>query len=277
VPMQSAFVLRPDSIGFPIYTDYIENQVFESSYSNGTLDFYSTEQPTAGERCLYWTGADQYNSIGFDFKPNKDLSYLVTNDYILDFWVRGNTPGARFDIRFLDTKTSDPNDHPWRMRVTMDESLAKWDNQWHQVRIPLKNFTEQGSWDNNTWYNPQGKFDWKAIDRLEIVSEHSALTNVKFWFDQIQVTSLTTTAVAEAENSLFLKVFPNPTKDFIIIESFTTNSLTYQVIDGLGRILQTGIFTNHTQINLEALPAGLYLLRINEGTSAFTTQKIMKQ
>lgn len=277
VPVQSEFVLRPDSIGFPIYTDYIENQVFESSYSNGTLNFYANEQPNTGERCVYWTGADQYNVIGFDFKPNKDLSYLVNNNFVLDFWVRGNNPAAKFDIRFVDTKTSDPNDHPWRMRVTIDETRAKWDNQWHQVRIPLKNFEEQGSWDNNNWYNPQVKFDWKAIDRLEIVSEHSALTNVKFWFDQIQVTSLTTTAVADVAEPSPIRVFPNPSKDFIIIESFSTNPFTYEIIDRLGRIIAAGNFINHTKINLEWLPSGLYVLRASDGKSPFIIQKIIKE
>ncbi|MFN7116435.1 MAG: cellulase family glycosylhydrolase [Saprospiraceae bacterium] len=276
VPVQLPFALRPDSTGFLIYTDYIENQMVEASYTNGTLDFYSTEQPTAGERCLYWTGANQYNAIGFDFKPNKDLSYLVNNNFVLDFWVRGNTPGARFDIRFVDTKTSDPNDHPWRMRVTIDESRAKWDNQWRQVRIPLKNFVEQGSWDNNTWYNPQGKFDWKAIDRLEIVSEHSALTNVKFWFDQMQVTTLTTTPVTDVAAELPIQVFPNPARDFINLESPVENLISYQIIDSLGRIVASGQFVHRIQISLTDSPAGLYVLRVSDGKSAFATQKILK-
>lgn len=278
VPVQSVYVPRPDSTGFPIYTDYIENQIFESSYGNGTLDFYSTQQPQIGERCLYWTGADQYNVIGFDFTPNKDLLYLVNNNFILDFWVRGNTPGATFDIRFLDTKTSDPNDHPWRMRVTIDESRAKWDNQWHQVRIPLKNFAESGSWDNNNWYNPQGKFDWKTVDRLEIVSEQSALTSVKFWFDQLQIMTLTPTAVAEAENDIQLNVFPNPAKDVVILESRRASPLTYRLMDCMGRVLQTSVFNHTATIDLTALPAGMYYVQVVEDESrAFRTLKLVKQ
>ncbi len=276
VPVQSPFVLRPDSIGFPIYTDYIENQIFESSYSNGTLDFYSTEQPTAGEHCLYWTGADQYNAISFDFKPNKDLSYLFTSDYVLDFWVRGNTPDARFDIRFVDTKTSEPNDHPWRMRVTIDEGRANWDNQWHSIRIPLKNFTEQGSWDNNTWYNPRGKFDWKAIDRLEIVSEHGNLQHVKFWFDQIQVIHPSATAVTNVVENWRLKAYPNPTNDLFKIEEEATESFDYQIIDPNGKVLKTGNFRNQTQVSLATLPAGLYFIKITKEEQIIQTLKIIK-
>ena len=75
--------------------------------------------------------------------------------YLLDFWVRGDTPGARFDLRFVDTKTTDPADHPWRMNATIDQKIAAWDGQWHHVQIPLKSFVDGGSWDN-TWFPPQG-------------------------------------------------------------------------------------------------------------------------
>ncbi len=277
VPAQSDFVLRPDSVGFPIYTDYIESKIFEASYSDGTLDFYSTEQPQNGERSIYWTNAAQYNAIGFDFKPNKDLSYLLNHDFVLEFWVRGNTPGAKFDVRFLDTKTGDPSDHPWRMTTTIDETKAKWDNQWHLVRIPLKSFTEQGAWDNNTWYNPQGKFDWKAIDGLEIVSEQSALQNVKLWFDQIQITSQASTPVTDLKDYLNLKIFPNPTKDFVILESSNTIPLTYQLIDEWGRVLQTNYFSHRTQIDLEELATGVYLLRVADEKRHSTTLKVIKE
>lgn len=276
VPPQQVFFLKPDSIGFPIYTDYIENQAFESSYTDGTLDFYSTENPNIGSHCLYWTNATQYNAVGFDFKPNKDLSYLVNNNFILDFWVKGNKPGVKFDIRFLDTKTSDPNDHPWRLRVTIDESKAKWDNQWHQIRIPLITFTEHGAWDNNMWYNPQGKFDWKAVDRLEIVSEHSTLQNVKFWFDQLQVNALTTTAVTVFNNDLQFKIFPNPTSDIFMIETTKSERLRGELLDGLGRTLQVFDFQKNMTINIADLPAGFYVIKVMDEHSHFGVQKIIK-
>ncbi|MDX1940005.1 MAG: T9SS type A sorting domain-containing protein, partial [Saprospiraceae bacterium] len=276
-PPQTEFILKPDSIGFSIYTDYIESKIFESSYSSGTLDFYSQTQPNNGEHCLYWSGAEQYNVIGFDFKPNKDLSYLLNNNYALDFWIRGDSPEKTFDIRFVDSKNNDPNDHPWRIGVTIDESLAKWDNQWHHVRIPLKNFTEQGSWDNNNWYNPQGKFDWKAVDRLEIVSEQGALQNVKFWFDQIQILNDVTTFIVNIDNEINIKIYPNPTKDYLQIESKSLDQMTYQLIDAYGRMMQANIFRAQTQVNLLGLPGGLYFLNVKNEGKLFKTYKIWKQ
>ncbi|MBN2011239.1 cellulase family glycosylhydrolase [candidate division KSB1 bacterium] len=196
-PDQFEFVISPDSTGIDLYRDYVQPGIQDASWANGwMLDYYSETNPEKGTFCIYWTGANQYNSIVFDFNPNRDLSYLVSQGYALDFWVRGDTPGQLFDMRFIDTKTNDPNDHPWRMRVTIDNARAAWDNAWHHLHIPLANFMEHGSWDVDTWYNPQGDFDWSAIDRLEIVAEHGALGNAQFWFDDIRIVDANSTTVA---------------------------------------------------------------------------------
>ena len=108
--------------------------------------------------------------------------------------VRGDSAGTKFDVRFIDTKTSDTTDHPWRMRYTIDKNVVTWDNRWHHLFIPLNEFTEQGSWDNNTWYNPEGKYDWAAVDRFEIDAEYEALTG-KLWFDNIMITNMDTAVI----------------------------------------------------------------------------------
>jgi endoglucanase len=186
---QTPFVMIPEGTGFPIYMDYIAPGVQNASWiAQGTVDYYWDADPAEGEYCIYCTGIGRYNAIAFDFRPDKDLTLLVLTGCALEFWVRGDTPGARFDVRFLDTKTSDPRDHPWRMRATIDQAKAAWDGQWHRVQIPLRSFTEHGSWDNNAWFNPQGLYDWAAVDRFEIVSEHHDFTGTQFWFDDIHIT-----------------------------------------------------------------------------------------
>ena len=186
VPAQTEYVVKPDSEGFALYTDYVAPHVVESSSAgDGTIDYYSGADPAQGQYCIYWTGSGQYNQIGFNFKPDKDLSMLVAKGYAVDFWIRGDSPGSRLDIRFVDTKTG-AEDHPWRMRMRIDEGRAAWDGTWHHVRIPLADFREQGSWDNG-WFNPKGLFNWTAVDRFEIVSEYHALKGIQFWFDDIRV------------------------------------------------------------------------------------------
>jgi endoglucanase len=218
VPPQTPFVTKPDSTGFMIYTDYTGVNI--NSISSGMADFYSTDYPDNDSYCLHWHNIAQYNNITFDFAPDKDLSRLVNDGYAIDFMVRGSLPGTTFDLRFIDTKTSDPADHPWRMGRTISGNDAAWDRKWHHVHIPLTSLEEKGSWDNNQWYNPAGKFDWSAADRLEISMESTASTGVHIWFDNIHITDRDTAIVREVgelgiepvidQGPFKLKIKPNP-------------------------------------------------------------------
>ena len=187
VPPQHSFTMKPDTAAFPIYRDYIENGIYESSYDpGGTINFYSGNNPGNGLNCIFWKAGAQYNTIGFDFKPDKDLSYLEQNGYALDLMVRGTLPDAGFDVRFLDTKTSAPDDHPWRMAYSVTGNMVPRDGKWHHLHIPLSDFFEQGSFDS-IWYNQQGLFDWSATDRFEIVAADLSITDDSLWFDNIRI------------------------------------------------------------------------------------------
>lgn len=212
IPPQKEYTMVPDTKPFDVYSDYIGQYVFASSNTgNGTIDFYSQEQPHSGTYCLLWTGSNQYAGPGFDFNPNKDLSRVLERNYELDFWVKGNTPGTRFEIRFVDTKSAVAGDHPWRIATTIDQSKVTWDDTWQHVRIPLKNFRETGSWDN-AWYTAAGKYDWKAVDRLEFISEFGPLGTQKIWFDDIKVNGIPFTSNQNMMDLDAFKaiVYPNP-------------------------------------------------------------------
>ena len=220
VPPQTPFSIKPDSAGFLIYSDYIGYNIYDASSGSGTVNFYSPDMPNNDNYCLYWRGFSQYNTVGFDFSPDRDFTKLLEEGYAIDFMVRGNLQGIKFDIRFLDTKSEVPGDHPWRIGTTIDETAAEWDKKWHHVNIPLTALEEKGSWDNNTWYNPQGKFDWSAIDRFEISMEEAGTAGEHIWFDNIHITDLDTATVREFgevgvesvndQSPLNLKVMPNP-------------------------------------------------------------------
>lgn len=250
IPPQLEYHLQPDTVGFPIYTDFIEEKVSEASYGNGgELDFYNTNHPNNNMYCIYWSGADQYSVIGFDFKPDKDLQFLVDHNYALDMMIRGSSPGKNLDIRFLDTKTDEPGDHPWRVRYTIDESLVAWDGSWQHINIPLSEFTEHGSWDS-TWYNPVGEYDWRAVDRFEIVTEYQSLEESHYWFDNIYVTNLDTAQIWDntilkipqkiKERPPSLQAFPNPsTKHFLIMYSVQkAGNIEIEIVDMNGKLIQ---------------------------------------
>jgi endoglucanase len=287
VPEQHSEVIRPDSVGFKIYDDYLEQGINEASYSQGTIDYYSTVIPNNDHYCLYWTGGPQYAAISLDFLPDRDFTKLVSTGYALDLLVRGNVTGTKFDIRFLDTKTSDPADHPWRIRTTLADPTPSWDKRWHHVHIPLSQFTEQGAWDNNTWYNPVGKFDWSAIDRLEIVSEYGPLDNKEIWFDNIMITDQDTATVLEKgtlgiNNELAsvdhssLQLMPNPMRGSTTISYFLSESSPVRISiynmkgqrikDLVQKSLPEGTHSLQwfgDDNNGEMLPGGIYICRLS--------------
>jgi endoglucanase len=297
-PAQYEYEISPDTAGFAVYTDYIgENTVESSNASGGTIDFYSLDKPNNDAYCISWTGSSQYGSVGFNFIPDKDLSLLVSDGYAVSLLVRGNTPGATIDLRFIDTKTSDPADHPWRMNYTLGETDAARDSRWHPVYIPLGDFIDQGSWDNNTWYNPIGAFDWKAVDRFEIVAEQGPLTDKIFWFDNITVTNQDTAQVFDtstfvipdnpsALNSVsmdFFLLYPNPFVNVVTIEyqlSHTAKVLL-TVSDITGREIVTLVNgmqnagTCFATWHAEKYQKGIYFCRLTLGNHTQTRKMIL--
>lgn len=274
IPDQSDYTTVPDSTGSMIYSDLPGDQLFESSYNDGTIDYYSTDRPNNGKFCLKWTGALQYNTIGLDYVPDRDFSVLVKKNFALDMIVRGDTPGLSFQVRFLDSKTLDASDYPWRMGITINEQMAPWDRKWHHLYIPFSRLAELGAWYNN-WYNPQGKFDWKAIDRIEIVAENGALGKGRFWFDNIQVTDQDTAQIFDTsvfvDNTGYnpiradmntVRTYPNPAEDFLNIETSGIEPVNYQVSDFQGRIFSIGKLTQRAKLNVSGFPDGIYFLHV---------------
>ena len=291
VPPQSVYVQKPDTTALVLYSDYLGPNINNSSYTSGTLDFYSDQSPSEGKYCISWYGAGQYQNIGFDFKPNKDLSLLKENGYVFDCWVKGDRANTSFDIRFVDTKTNDSNDHPWRMRSIISNSNVQFNNQWQHLQIPLKSFSEHGSWDNNTWFNPQGLFDWKNIDRFEIVSEEMNLTTNHLWFDDIKILNPKSVSVSR-NNPLPFKFelkqnYPNPFNPATTIsfsippqagrdpasggQGSASSYTTLKIFDVMGREVATlvsepllpGIYTR--QWNAANMPSGVYFYRLRAG------------
>jgi endoglucanase len=298
IPPQVPFTIKPDTTGFIIYSDFIGPRIYDQSSGSGQINFYSPDLPNNDRYSLYWSNFSQYNSLAFDFNPDKDLSKLLTTGYAVDLMIRGNLPGIKFDVRFIDTKTQIAGDHPWRMTFTIDGNKVAWDRKWHHLHIPLSSFMETGSWDNNTWYNPSGKFDWTAIDRFEISTEYPVSAGNKLWFDNIIVTDKDTAIVRESEilgidqpgyqSDLKLKVTPNPMNNASTISynlsreslvSVTIFSMTGQKICTLLNGTQTPgpqiLIWHGSSENGSPVKSGVYIcvLKTNEYS---VSEKILK-
>ena len=243
-PEQKEFILNPDTTGFNIFTDYFGQDISDGSWTgSGFIDFYNTDA-VIGSFCVQMSGVSQYNAVGFDFTPIKDLSLLLDWGYALDLWLKSDDDDMRIDIRFIDTKTDDPEDHPWRIKVTVDKSIGQWDGEWHHLQIPLSDFKEGGSWDNG-WFNPQGDFDWTQVQKLEIVSEHHAFDDNSLWIDNVRVVDPKVVSVQQSivEPTHFglLQNYPNPFNPStrIRFELAVTSEIELTIYNAAGRIVRT--------------------------------------
>ena len=278
VPTQTPFIKKPARKGFMMYDDFIGERIVDRSFTpNGIRDFYNTTTPHAGDYCIYWSGSDQYSNIGFDFKPDLDLTLLREYNYIIKFWARTNSSSTKIDIRFVDSKTG-VNDHPWRMGKTIEQILPG-NEIWTLIEIPLKELIEKGSWDN-AWYTAEGKFDWTSIDRFEIVAEHHNLQGIKFWFDDMeisgeeQIPEETITGIEHRFSPLPLNIAPNPVTDnasiyFSLDKASSVKvviySLTGQEIDSM----ETGILSagdHQISWNADKCLHGVYVVKIKSGS-----------
>lgn len=286
VPEQTPYIKKADTVGFIIYDEFIGSAILNSSWTAGSLNFYSDERSNNGNLNIHWNGASLYNNIGFNFYPDKDLSELVNQDYAIDMFVRGIDLPENFtlDIRFVDTKINE-QDRPWRNRYTVSESIISFDGKWHHLHLKLADFTEHGAWDNG-WFSPEGKFDWSDIDKIEFSTESMAMENGSLWFDNIILTNQDTARiwnsshindpvdpvdpVVSLNNKKVSKneviAYPNPTKNILNIKlscSSRENELLY-ILDVLGNILitseagQNDIF----RVNCSYLNDGVYFFSL---------------
>ena len=81
-----------------------------------------------------------------------------------------------------------------------------------------------------------------------------------------------------SDTTLNCKVYPNPTSDFIILETGdgTTFDITYQLINNLGKELKCGTYRNKVQINMQACLPGMYCLRVISPKGICKSFKIVK-
>jgi endoglucanase len=275
LPDQSEYQAYPDSSGILIYGDYIGKGLHSSNNSSGAISLYADTDPATGAFSIRWEDPNQYNHIGFDFRPNRDLSVLVAHGYTLDLWIRGNKPGTRLDLRFVDSKENDGMDRPWRIRFTIDESSVDWNGSWQKLSIPLSEFEEHGSWDDNQWFEPIGAFDWTAIDRFEMVDEYGIPHPVTLEFDQIELSGNPINKISAIDQKDWA-IYPVPARDELRISGEIDGAVSYAIYALNGNRVLEGSISKPNTIDISSLMSGLYIIELFNKTSKFKYKRILK-
>ncbi|MDB2613009.1 beta-1,3-glucanase family protein [Flavobacteriaceae bacterium] len=83
-----------------------------------------------------------------------------------------------------------------------------------------------------------------------------------------------------SENSLLTITYPNPTTDVVVLALTDANlvGISYAMYDLQGKVVANGLVTqNNTQIGMQQLALGTYILKVNQNNKALKTFKIIKK
>jgi hypothetical protein len=75
-------------------------------------------------------------------------------------------------------------------------------------------------------------------------------------------------------------IYPNPTSDYVMLKISDTAlyNLSYHLIDINGKAISNGSLTNgDTQINMQQLAVGMYILKVSQNSQELKTFKIIKK
>jgi len=168
--------------GFTVYDDFLNPEL--NVYTWGNVDFSLYDTNTAdGDFVIRLANAEQgVFSVYFN---GRDFSELASGGYILEFKARTDRP-VRINVEFWrkESQTS----IPWRVSYTIDERIFTPNGRWQTLRIPLRNFREQGAWIDAAQQNiaPRGEFTWDNIERLVFGGSMEG-RGYTIYFDDIKV------------------------------------------------------------------------------------------
>lgn len=85
-----------------------------------------------------------------------------------------------------------------------------------------------------------------------------------------------TVGIEEADAVESIVISPNPANGPFTITSVSGESCSYSIIDGRGRVIQSGNFNGTTTIDLGAEATGTYMIQVKGTSSEFVSRKLVK-
>ncbi len=153
--------------------------------------------------------------------------------------------------------------------------------QWQVAQeINLKNYEVEHSADN-TNFRKVGAVT--AAGKTSYDFRHTEPVNGKNYYRLRMVDndgnfSYSVVKLVNFEKGVIVNVYPNPVNDKlnVVINRQDNRPATLRLINNLGQQLVSKTFSGSTEVNMQTLPAGMYILQLNDGAETQTI-KISKQ
>ena len=261
---------------------YISEATFNNCTSLQTLVSLATIPPTF--QYVYNTFANTNNValvVGCDALPNYqnsyDWSYYFANNmteivYQVNIYSNDENKGVVDMQRDCSTATITATANPcfkfysWSDGSTEPYRIVSLDSDTTIVAIFFFFLTIiDATINEGEVYQEYGFYESEPGTYTQILTDENGC-------DSLLILNLTyQVSLNDVEEENNISFYPNPTSSEII---FTTNIEQIEVMDMTGKRLM--IFNHEKQINIEALPSGIYYLRLINDKKV-TTKKVIKQ
>ena len=235
------------------------NGMYVESYMD-IMDFCGVEKPVT------LLSSNKYE-ISFDYKHEG----FGDSDYQIDFY---NLAGTTYNqvgaikVGYISGAVSYANMSTVAL-VTSTTSLAP--DTWYNLKMVIdKSLSTASYYVNNTLL---GSTPLGATTDTNLLDFTFDDFGTGFYVDNIRMNDLTL-GTAETATKAEIKLFPNPTVDYLNISS--PNKITWvEIFDGSGKTVYQST-SDSTKIDVAALTHGMYVVKVKTTTGETTTKFIKK-
>lgn len=177
-----------------LYDDDWGEKIVPFGADSKNLEIPSFDSPAVGSNCIKWDVTGSWNYVTFQFKDKcEDLSKLLTRKSSIRFRFKADLRTAKsmnWAIWLVNGKEnfSDPAErHNWVMKYDINASNAKPDGEWHEVKVPFKDFDYRNSEDSP--HGPsEGHFDWSKMKEIQFSTfDSDASAGAVFYLDEVVI------------------------------------------------------------------------------------------
>ena len=225
------------------------------------------------------TKNDDWDTSFKEFKAYDEydnLTLRIYSDWLDGQWVND----SKSDMYYTEEQSP-----LYYIGFDWDQELEVWVNKWKWEYSYYENGRRETraefDWDieTNTWIGDRlDEYVLTEDDKYHAIisylwdesSNDWAVDEKEYYYRTI------VTSVSETDED-YIRIYPNPCKDFITIESQMQGDIEIAIISSLGQLVQKIQTTGHrTTVDLQDVRNGTYILRVKEGNQTIV-RKIIKE
>lgn len=153
------------------------------------------DSPAVGSNCIKWDVKGTWQYLTFQFKSKcEDLTKFNLRKTSIRFRFKADLRTAKsvgwsiWCVNNKDSFTDPAEQHNWVMRYGVTAANAKPDGEWHEVKIPLKDFDYRSCECGKPYTPSEGHFTWAKMKEIEFGTfDSDASAGAVFYLDEVVI------------------------------------------------------------------------------------------